>query len=422
MGEYFDSYHRWLGIPPQEQPPTLYRLLGLSPNETDLDVIQSAADQRVAHLRTLQLGQHQAESQRLLNEVASASFVLLDAQRRKAYDAVLHSAAPAFQLENSLPEPERANPAPSPAPASRPVLINSAAPSLPAAVGSLANYKVLEAVAGSTLARTHKVQANDTGRYFFLKFVPPESLDKMEVVKRFDRECEILTKLDHPNLIVGHETFQQGGQRFLVMEYVLGADLATLVKQNGPLQVEQATDYLLQAARGLVQLHANGIYHRNLKPHVLLVDLQGRLRITNLLLAKLGDQSTIPTEELTTMGESMGSYDYMPPEQAVDARKADARSDIYSLGCTLFHLLLGRPPYVAKGPMQKIVAHKQSPVPSLTALREEIPTSLDKVFQRMLAKDPAARYQSVEELIVALQKPATKNSWWKQLMQKLGLR
>jgi len=367
------------------------------------------------------LGQHQAESQRLLNEVASAKFVLLDSQRRKAYDAILHSAAPASTLETPQPEPEQPSPAHGKPAASRPIPIPNAAAGLPASIGSLANYKVLESVAGSTLARTHKVQANDTGRYYFLKFVPPESLDKVEVVKRFDRECEILTKLDHPNLIVGHETFQQSGHRFLVMEYVMGADLATLVKQNGTLPVEQATDYLLQAARGLGQLHANGIYHRNLKPHVLLVDLQGRLRITNLLLAKLGDQSTIPTEELTTMGESMGSYDYMPPEQAVDARKADARSDIYSLGCSLFHLLIGRPPYVAKGPMQKILAHKQTPVPSLAALREEIPASLDIVFQKMLAKDPAARYQSAEELIAALQEPV-KVPWWKRMMQKIGLR
>ncbi len=263
------------------------------------------------------------------------------------------------------------------------------------------------------------MQHVETGRYYFLKFVPPESLGNTEVVKRFERECEILTSLDHPNLIVGHETFQHDKLRFLVMEFVMGTDLATLVKQQGPLPVDQAVDYLLQAARGLGQLHAAGIYHRNLKPHVLLVDLQGRLRITHLLLAKIGEHSTIEAEELTTMGESMGSLDYMPPEQAVDARKADARSDIYALGCTMFHLLLGRPPFVAKGPMQKVMAHKQTPPPSLVALRAETPAWLDRAFQKMLAKDPAARYQSTDELIAALG-PSSAGSLWKRILAKFG--
>ena len=209
--------------------------------------------------------------------------------------------------------------------------------------------------------------------------------------------------------------------RFLVMEYVMGTDLATLVKQQGPLPVDQTTDYVLQAARGLGQLHRHGVYHRNIKPHVLMVDMRGRLRITNLLLAKIGEQSALQAEELTTMGESMGSLDYMPPEQAADARKVDPRSDIYSLGCTLFHLLLGRPPFVAKGPMQKILAHKQTPPPSLVAVHADKPARLDAIFQKMLAKDPAARYQNVDALIAALDgRPAAGSSWWQRLLARFG--
>ena len=120
------------------------------------------------------------------------------------------------------------------------------------------------------------------------------------------------------------------------------------------------------------------------------------------------------------MGETMGSLDYMPPEQAIDARKADARSDLYALGCTLFHLLLGRPPFVAKGPMQKVMAHKQTPPPSLVALRADAPPWLDAVLQKLLAKDPAARYQSAEELVAALSPAAAGSSWWKKLLAKFG--
>ncbi len=208
--------------------------------------------------------------------------------------------------------------------------------------------------------------------------------------------------------------------RFLVMEYVMGTDLATLVKQQGPLPIDQAIDYLTQAALGLGQLHAHGIYHRNLKPHVLLVDVQGRLRITNLLLAKIGEQSDLPAEELTTMGEAMGSLDYMPPEQAIDARQADARSDVYSLGCTLFYLLIGRPPYVAKGAMQKVLAHKQAAIPSLPALRSETPAWLEQVYQKMVAKQPDARYQDADELLAALHHSTS--PWWRRALAKIGLR
>ena len=137
--------------------------------------------------------------------------------------------------------------------------------------------------------------------------------------KRFERECQILVKLDHPNLIVGRESGEHAGLKYLVMDYVLGTDLATLVKQQGPLPIEQGVDYAVQTARGLTQLHMHGVFHRNIKPHVLLVDLLGNLRFTNLLLAKIGESSTLEGEALTTMGEQMGSLDYLPPEQALDA-------------------------------------------------------------------------------------------------------
>ena len=202
---------------------------------------------------------------------------------------------------------------------------------------------------------------------------------------------------------------------------MLGTDLATLVKQQGPLSVEQAVDYAVQTARGLTQLHMHGVFHRNIKPHVLLVDLQGNLRITNLFLAKIGESSTLEGEALTTMGEQMGSLDYLPPEQALDARQADARSDIYSLGCTLHHLLTGRPPYLAKSPMEKILAHRQSPIPSLRAQLRDIPESLDKALGKMLAKQPDARFQFAGDLIAALEKP-TQKSWWQKLLAKIGLR
>jgi serine/threonine protein kinase len=417
----FDPYHEWLGVPPAEQPPTHYRLLGLAPFESNANVILSAYDRQISHVKKSQSKERQAPAQRLLDELTVAKLVLLNPGRRVGYDAVLRSAAPAAALETSESEAKPlASERPNPAAASRPIpVVRDERRFTPG--GSLTKYKILESVPGSAHVRTHKAPHLQTDRYYLLKFVASDSLGNAEIVKRFERECDILTQLKHPNLIVGHESFAHDGQRFLVMEYVLGMDLGTLVKQQGPLAIDEAVDYLLQAARGLGQLHAAGVFHRNLKPQVLLVDLQGRIRITNLLLAKIGDHSPLASEDLTTTGEAMGTVDYLPPEQAVDARQADERSDIYALGCTLFHLLLGRPPFTGKGPMQKIMAHRQTPPPSLVASRTETPAWLDGVFQRMMAKDPRLRYHSTDELIAALESPAAQSSWKRWLPQwKIG--
>jgi len=414
MPEPFDPYSQWLGIPPQEQPPTHYRLLSLADFETNSGKIQSAFDTRLNQVRSFVAGPNSAAAHRVLRELNLARITLLDPRRRAAYDMILHSASPSAILEMST---DGAMPGPAGAAPARPIPINKSGPGEFQAGGSLAKYKILESVASGAHSRTHKVQHTETNRFYFLKFLPTEVMNQQAVVKRFQRECELLIKLDHPNLIVGYESFVQENVRFLVMEYVLGTDLATLVQQQGALPLEDALELTLQVARGLTAMHAQGIYHRNIKPQVLLVDLQGRLRITNLLLAKIGEESPLAGEQLTTMGESLGSVDYLPPEQAVDARQADARSDIYALGCTLFHLLMGRPPFVAKGAMQKVMAHRTQPPPSLTKMRPELPAWLDETFQKMMAKKPADRLQSMEEVIAALDRKP-EESWWRRLTAK----
>jgi serine/threonine protein kinase len=181
-------------------------------------------------------------------------------------------------------------------------------------------------------------------------------------------------------------------------------DLATLVKHQGPLPVDVAVDYVAQAARGLTQLHLAGVFHRNLKPQSLLVDMQGRLRIGNLLLAKVHEASELNKgEELTKMGEMMGTVEYQPPEQAMNAAAVDGRSDIYALGCTLHFLLTGQPPYPGKSMMEKLIAHRQKPIPSLAAVRGDVSPQLDLVFQRMMAKEVAQRQQFVGDLLKELE-------------------
>lgn len=403
IAQRFDPYQEWLQIPPHDQPADHYRLLGLARFECAPDKITAAADERMAFIRSLQLGPHGELSQRILNELAAAKMRLLDPARRAAYDAVLKSAAPATQED-----PETWPPGP------RGLLANKAELQPGDVVG---DYKILERASASTLGVTYKVQHQGTRGYYFLKTLPPKAAKKEEVRKRFQREIDILTRLNHPNLITAVDHGEHRGLPYLVLDYVLGADLSKLVREHGELPVEQAVDYAVQTARGLADLHWHGVFHRNIKPHALLVDFRGNLRITNLLLAKIGEGALLDAgdEALTMQGESMGSIDYLPPEQATDSSKADERSDIYALGCSLFYLLTRQPPYNLKSSVEKLLAHRQAPIPSPRKLRPEVPLWLDAVCRKMLAKRPEDRYQNAGEVIEALTNPPVIRTWWQRL-------
>ena len=401
----FDPYAQWLAIPPHEQPADHYRLLGLPRFEADAAKVTAAADERMARVRSFQLGPNAALSQRILNELSAARATLLSELRRVSYDLVLRSASAA---DSEAWPPGMAPPLTKP---------TELAPGL-----VIDGYKIFEKASSSTLGITYKAEHVESQRYVFLKTLPPKAARKQEVRKRFQREIEILTRLDHPNLIVGRHAGEYKGLPYLIMDYVLGADLSKLVREHGPLPIEQAIDYIEQTVHGLGELHLHRVIHRNIKPHALLVDLRGNLRITNLLLAKIGESSLIVPEDegLTTQGESMGSIDYLPPEQAVDAGKADERSDIYALGCTLFYLVTGQPPYPMKSSVDKLMAHRNAPIPSLRKVRPQAPSWLDAACQKMLAKQPANRFQNVSDVLRAIQQRSAEASRWKRLWAWLG--
>ena len=401
----FDAYAEWLGIPPHEQPADHYRLLGLPRFEADAVKVAAAADERMTRVRSFQLGPNAALSQKILNELSAARATLLSPQRRVSYDLVLRSATAA---DSETWPPGMAPP------------ISKTSEFAPGLL--IDGYQIIEKASSSTLGITYKAEHLESKRYVFLKTLPPKAARKQEVRKRFQREIEILTRLDHPNLIVGRQAGEYKGLPYLIMDYVLGADLSKLVREHGPLPVEQAIDYLEQTAHGLGELHLHRVIHRNIKPHALLVDLRGSLRITNLLLAKIGESSLIVPEDegLTTQGESMGSIDYLPPEQAVDAGKADERSDIYALGCTLFYLVTGQPPYPLKSSIDKLMAHRNAPVPSLRKLRPEVPAWLDAAGKKMLAKRPEDRFQNVSDVLRALNQRTAAGSAWQRFWAWLG--
>lgn len=267
----------------------------------------------------------------------------------------------------------------------------------------LGGYTILDRIGAGGMGQVFKAEHHRMKRLVAIKTLPAKSMRDSAAVARFQREVEAAAKLRHPNIVAADDADEANGVHFLVMEYVDGTDLASLVKSHGQLPVPRAIDYILQAARGLEYAHSEGVIHRDIKPANLLVDKKGVVKILDMGLARIeADRDAATQAELTTDGTVMGTVDYMAPEQAVSTHNVDARADIYSLGCTLCYLLTGKPTYCGESLMQRMLAHREQPIPSLRALRSEIPEQLDKIFSRMVAKRAEDRYQTMSEVVAEL--------------------
>jgi serine/threonine protein kinase len=272
----------------------------------------------------------------------------------------------------------------------------------------LGEYVILDKIASGGMGQVFKAEHRRMKRLAAIKLLPASSMDSPDAVRRFYREVEAAAHLAHPNIVTAYDASEHDGVHYLAMEYVPGEDLGRIVKQHGPLAVAWAVDYVIQAARGLEYAHSRGIVHRDVKPGNLLLDVEGTIKILDMGLARLnksglGQPEGAAASEITDADRVMGTVDYMSPEQAEDTRGADHRSDVYSLGCTLYRLLIGRPPYAGSTPMKKLLAHRDAPIPSLSAARPDLPEELDAVFQKMVAKKAKDRYQSMGEVIAALE-------------------
>jgi serine/threonine protein kinase len=267
-------------------------------------------------------------------------------------------------------------------------------------------YVILEQIGAGGMGQVFKARHRSMDRIVALKILARSDLGSPDAVKRFQREVQAAAKLMHPNIIIAHDAGQYQGLHYLVMEYVDGADLSAIVRRDGPLPLEKALDYLLQTASGLAFAHGKGIVHRDIKPANLLVDSVGTVKILDMGLARFDDSlsdARAAQEGLTQSGQVMGTVDYMAPEQALDTRAADARADIYSLGCTFYRLLTGENVYSGETLVQKLLAHREESIPSLSARRPDVTAPVDALFRKMVAKLPSDRYQTMREVIEAIE-------------------
>ena len=271
----------------------------------------------------------------------------------------------------------------------------------------LGEYVVVDRLGAGGMGEVYQAEHRRMKRRVAIKVLSSELTKTPNAVQRFEREVEAAAKLIHPNVVTAYDAGEASGVHFLVMEFVEGQDLAALVQQGGPLDVATALDYTLQAARGLEYAHDEGVVHRDIKPSNLLLDKKGTVKILDMGLARFvndvaGDEPTAAA--LTESGQVMGTVDFMSPEQAANTKGADKPADIYSLGATLYYLLTGRPMYGGQTLVEKIMAHRDQPIPSLRTLRNDVSRPLDETFRAMVAKTPALRQRSMAQVIAELER------------------
>lgn len=283
-------------------------------------------------------------------------------------------------------------------------------PTLPPELRDHPRYKLGRFLGAGGMGVVYQAEHRLMDRQVAVKVLHGELIRNPRVLERFRHEVRAAARLNHPNIVTAYDAEQAGDAHFLVVEYIDGMSLARLVEKKGPLEIAYACNFIRQAARGLQHAHEMGMVHRDIKPHNLMLTRKGQVKILDFGLARVASESRMAASEsarvhdpgLTRLGELMGTPEFMAPEQITDPHLADIRADLFSLGCTLYFLVTGVPPFTPESAYAALFARQPRCPRPITELRSDVPGDLVALLNRLLANEPADRFQTPAELVKAL--------------------
>ncbi|HEX2348501.1 MAG TPA: FHA domain-containing serine/threonine-protein kinase [Ktedonobacterales bacterium] len=257
-------------------------------------------------------------------------------------------------------------------------------------------YKLVDERGRGSMATVYIGRDLETNRIYAVKALSREAAADTELSERFKREFELLSRISGPHVVAPVDFGDDKGVLFIVMDYVDGHTLKHAVLTGGPFPPRRAIDVIEQSAAGVATAASRGVTHRDIKPQNLLLTVDNTVKLTDFGLARSHE-----SKDITVTGFFVGTPFYVAPEQVENSRRVDTRADLYSLGCVFFELLSGRVPYDGEHAWDVVMKHLNSPIPSVTALRPDLPANYDAFFQRALAKRPDQRFQSAQEFTEA---------------------
>lgn len=261
----------------------------------------------------------------------------------------------------------------------------------------LGQFLLEKFVGGGGMGVVFRALDTTLNREVAVKVLSRDQSTDEETLRRFRNEAQSAARLNHENIAHVHYVGEDRGLHYIVFEFIEGVNIRDLVEQKGPLPLEESLSYTYQIALALEHASSRAVIHRDIKPSNVLIALDGKAKLVDMGLARLNQVAH--TDDLTASGVTLGTFDYISPEQARDPRSADVRSDLYSLGCSFFYMLTGRPPFPEGTVLQKLLQHQGDHPPDPRSVRPELPGDVTHIVSRLLAKNPAQRYQQPGELI-----------------------
>ena len=253
-------------------------------------------------------------------------------------------------------------------------------------------YKIIEFIGSGGMANVYLARDMILDRDVAVKVLRFDLANDEDIIRRFRREAQSATSLSHPNIVNIYDVGEEGNIYYIVMEYVDGQTLKQFIQNQHPIPLEQAIDIMMQITSAIGHAHQNNIIHRDIKPQNILIDKQGRVKITDFGIAVALSSTTI-----TNTNSVLGSVHYISPEQARGGL-ASKKSDVYALGIVMFELLTGRPPFQGESAVSIALKHLQSKTPRPSEWNPDLPQSVENIVLKATAKDPYYRYNDADEM------------------------